>query len=1556
MASKVNSRFVAILACVLIILFGGVTLLAYVSITRSGDRYIRKGDEAMAAGDVKKAASFYERAVGKKGGRTKREWLEKWRGALLQTVPENPLDYSKAVQFHAGIERAIAELEPENAEQQLVYIEGWYRQIKTISNSRPVLEDFVAEVAKRIEELDPEDPKTKRIIGYRGLAMLDLMGRLPTSDEERAQSLSDLELAASDPANTEAGLGLARWHFTTAEIEQRAGRRADADASNLRGKEALDAFMAANPKHPEGMLQSFAARRAITLTKLTTVSERQAAMAAMRPEIVQLLDDLLALDPKEMTGPLLGFMRVLLPIAGDQELTAKYLALIERARSVYPDAADLMLVEGQALEDSGRPDDAITAYQRVVDLPPLPVSLDGLLLPIRQRMAVGAQVDACITQWDTLQDREAGRAALDRAKVFRDKLATLVDVTTEGELKKRDALIALAEGRFDVAVALLSSLRSTMQGDDPAILLPLAEALYRQGNMGESRLIYERLRADGYRAPSLMFRLAELYLVGLQDTVRAREVLTELLQNEPGNERAKEQIARIDVIEGNVTDATADPVLLTLVQAAELQSKGELGAARTLLAEQLKKTPKERRLFNLLIQLDIADNDRAAALERIKAAIAAAPEDQQLKQMEMMFSVTDPVEAGLKLIEQSGGTPLQRALSRFQLYNRHNKMTEARAAYRDAESIAPNDPAVIEIGFVVALEERDWEKARAFVARAAEQNLDQLNGALFQGRFELARGQSREAAATFKRAADKIPEKPDTWRWLGAAQVMSGDVQNAISSYQRALDARPSDIQIGKEYTRALMAVGRQRDALAAINPTTGLLRYGTGDSEAVGMWLDLEGLVGDREVAIERRRLILGRSPKDGANAESLARLQIVDNRFEDAAATIAIIEENKSIPALNIALLRGELAARSGDADAAVDGLRTFISGVPESERTSQMYTRSAELLARHERQPQAVELLTEGRKYQSKDRLEADRQLGDLLVRTGITGLGASERAMQMGDTARADEFAERGRNFLQQAGESYQSVIAAGADTAADGFAVSKRLAEVHAKLGDNRKADAVIQAMIDRMPADQRAAMENDREVLLLRSQFAKGANDVRRARELLDRACERYPSDPVVFVRRAMLNEEDESLFADVIADLDRALMLRPGMSEAWGLRFSYFKERGRLEEAFNQIRKGIESNPSDNSMKMVLVQQMLNEGRTSDAVAEAVGFARANMEDQDWLRIAADLCLKNGQYREASEFYYTLYTKEPESSELAGLVLDTLLLRRDQSINRAEVMNLLRVVESEPKRTRDNLMLRARARVFLGDQAKAAELAQQAFELCGEDTRELAGWFTQLTSVVGSQEFAYKLLGQLAGKGQLPPIIRVARFGDSHGAKPAAEQNAELAAIEKAIKPDDNLAWLEFSRLMVRVAYGQGRYEDLVTWGKRGLEISPTDGELNNNVAYVLVKHLNRASEALTFAERASAVNPSSSSVLDTLGTVYLKLDRYQDAERELTRAVQTAQGPEELLTANMHLAQALLKLGDVAGARRAATAAQTAFGSVPAQTQALYKAELDSLREAVK
>jgi len=1556
MATKVNSRFVAILASVLIILFGGVTVLAYISITRSGDRYIRKGDEAMAAGEVEKAASFYERAVGKKGGRTKREWLEKWRDALLQTTPKNPLDYAKAVQFHAGIERALAELEPTDAEQQLIYIEGWYKQIKTISNTRPVLEDFVAEVAKRVEELDPQDPRTKRIIGYRGLATLDLMGRLPTSEEERAQSLKDLELAASDPANTEAGLGVARWHFTVAEIEQRAGRRADSDASNQRGMAILDAFMAANPKHPEGMLQSFAARRAIALAKLPTVAERQSAIEKMRPEIVQLLDDLLEIEPSKINGPLLSFMRVLLPMAGDQELLSKYLALIERVRSLRPDAAELLLVEGQALEDAGRLEDAIAVYQRVADLPSLPVSLDGMVLPIRQRLAVGAQVDACITMWDTQQDPEAARAALERAKKYRDKLAMLVDVNTEFELIRRDALIALAERQFDVAVAKLSSLRATMQADDPSVLLPLAEALYRQGNVGEARLIYERLRADGYRAPSLMFRLSELYLVGLQDTVKAREVLTELLQNEPGNARAKEQLARIDVIEGNDTGAAADPGLVALVKAAELQSKGEVAEARSLLEQQLRKTPNDRRLFNLLVQLDIADGDRPKALERIKAAIAAAPEDQQLKQMEMMVSVSDPVEAGLKLIEQSGGTPLQRALGRFQLYNRHNKMAEARAAYRDAESIAPNDPTVIEIGFVVALEERDWEKARGLAARAAEQNLDQLNGALFQGRLEMARGQTREAAATFKRAADKIPEKPDTWRWLGAAQVMSGDVQNAINSYKRALDARPSDVQIGKEYTRALVSVGRQREALAAINPTTGLLRYGTGDTEAIGMWLDLEGLVGDRGVAIERRRQILARSPKDGANAESLARLQIVDGRFEDADATIKVIEANQLQPPLQVALLRAELLARSGDADGAATRLRAFIDSVPEAQRTSQMYTRSAELLARYERQPQAVELLTEGRKHQSKDRLEADRQLGDLLFRTGITGMAASERAMQMGDTARAEEFAERGRNFLMQAGEAYQSVIAAGADTAADGFAVSKRLAEVHAKLGDNRKADGVIQAMIDRLPADQRSAMENDREVLLLRAQFARGANDVRRARELLDRACERYPSDPTVFVRRAMLNEEDESMFADVIADLDRALMLRPGMTEAWGLRFSYFKKRGRLEEAFNQLRKGIENNPSDSSMKMVLVQQLIAEGRMSDAVGEAIAFARADLGNKEWLRTVADLCHRNGQYREASEFYYQLFADDTTNAELAALVLDSMLLRRDDRINRSEVVSFLRVVETDPLPTRDNLMLRARARVFLGEMPTAADLARQAFTLCGDDTRELAGWFTQLTSVVGSQEFAYQLLGQLATQGPLPPIIRVARFGDSHGSKPAAEQNAELALIEKAIKPDDNLAWLEFSRLMVRVAYQQGRYEDLVAWGKRGLEISPGDGELNNNVAYVLVKHLDRASEALPFAERAAAASASASSVLDTLGTVYLKLGRYQEAERQLTRAVQTAQGPEELLTANMHLGQALLKLGDAAGAKRAATAAQTAFRSVPAQTQALYKAELDSLSEAVK
>lgn len=107
-------------------------------------------------------------------------------------------------------------------------------------------------------------------------------------------------------------------------------------------------------------------------------------------------------------------------------------------------------------------------------------------------------------------------------------------------------------------------------------------------------------------------------------------------------------------------------------------------------------------------------------------------------------------------------------------------------------------------------------------------------------------------------------------------------------------------------------------------------------------------------------------------------------------------------------------------------------------------------------------------------------------------------------------------------------------------------------------------------------------------------------------------------------------------------------------------------------------------------------------------------------------------------------------------------------------------------------------------------------------------------------------------------------------------------------------------------------------RYGDAAEAYERVLELTPNNVFVMNNYAYLLADFLGRAEDALVFAKVAVERNPQNIDLLDTLGWVYFKLGQYRLAARNLEISLST----RESLSSNLHMAEVMLKLGDLDGA----------------------------------
>jgi Flp pilus assembly protein TadD len=125
-------------------------------------------------------------------------------------------------------------------------------------------------------------------------------------------------------------------------------------------------------------------------------------------------------------------------------------------------------------------------------------------------------------------------------------------------------------------------------------------------------------------------------------------------------------------------------------------------------------------------------------------------------------------------------------------------------------------------------------------------------------------------------------------------------------------------------------------------------------------------------------------------------------------------------------------------------------------------------------------------------------------------------------------------------------------------------------------------------------------------------------------------------------------------------------------------------------------------------------------------------------------------------------------------------------------------------------------------------------------------------------------------------------------------------------------------------------IALKRGRVEDSVEWLEQVLDEYPDDVAALNDLGYLWAdrgEHLNRA---LAMCRRAVAVEPANRAYRDSLAWALFKLDRPEEALREIELAVKDAEPDGELFE---HLGDIRQRVGDRDGARTAWQRAAEAY-----------------------
>jgi acyl-CoA-binding protein len=224
MAQKLNKKLVFVVGSLVLLLVLGGAVTLVLRYKYDAERHLRAGDQALAAGDFKKAADSYGRAVRKKPSNL--DFLAKFRNAVLQITPETESEARERYQALISSLATESRVARDDPARLRAYMEAVREQSEAFDavGTWKSFADRCDESMKSYPDGDPMALIAQLYRGYAGFRRIDSL-----NDSERAATVADLEAAlrAKDltPLERDLALGsLARMAVHERRVAGIAGR------------------------------------------------------------------------------------------------------------------------------------------------------------------------------------------------------------------------------------------------------------------------------------------------------------------------------------------------------------------------------------------------------------------------------------------------------------------------------------------------------------------------------------------------------------------------------------------------------------------------------------------------------------------------------------------------------------------------------------------------------------------------------------------------------------------------------------------------------------------------------------------------------------------------------------------------------------------------------------------------------------------------------------------------------------------------------------------------------------------------------------------------------------------------------------------------------------------------------------------------------------------------------------------------------------------------------------------------------------------------------------
>lgn len=1527
MASRVNTRFVIILAVVLLALVGVTAYVGSRAMLKSSEDLVKLGDDAMKAQDYEKAASMYGRAVNK--DQRNAAWIKRWIDAIEKLTPKTRQAYSDVYgsQYLTAL-RAMCDSDRTEPKVFERYLEERF-QLAILTGRLADWESFQKQIDEAMKSYQGSEDGKKRLLRFRGLATSGLMSVNPDLNEDALRAgLKSLDDALAVNANDwRSVLAASDLEVALAEIARKRDDQQGKNQMMTAARARLTKFAGDYPPAPNAkfrllVLDMADAARAYAEAKPSSKEPfpGPALLKARDDRMKEIVEGMRSMKAEDMDPRFTLNIAAAAMEAFPTEGVAIATEIIEKARQGNPkDVAELTIGEGLLAGSRGRNDEAEKLFRRVADMPDVPMSLQGVRLTSDRARALQLLSELYFGQWrDAAAAGDPNKADEVKAKqeAFRTKFEgvrnDLVARVGEADLNVMalDARLLLMKGDVQGARVKVTQYNDQSDRRNTSMLLLEGDILRRTGNFGGAKQVYARVfEIDPRNMDAIMGMVdIEQRMANVNEMVRW---LTMAAALQPKNESIEKMLKDARALAGQAAD---DPVMKAVAEAqGKVEGLGrDLPGAIKILQDALKQRAGEPRLSAVLANLLSANGQREEARQVIKDALAANPGDQRLKAMEKALASDDPMQAQLDMIGAAPGlSDLQKTLERFQVYTRFNKKEDAAKELDAAKKMAPEDRVVVEMLFVDAINRNDKAEIDRLSSLAEKKNLDQMDGMLFRARKEIVEKRFDDALKTLRDAVAKDRFNVLSWRLLGMVNFQKADYAAASDALKKAVEINNTDIPTIKTYMRSLILQNRYPEALD-IGRKSERLAGGESDFAELLLKLEAEAPGGDRARAIAARQSLLQRQPDNDQNKIELGKLLVNEKKFAEAKKLVDDFRAAKPMDPQGVELDAGLNAAQGRMADTKRI-FEEYVNKLPEGERTPTPYISCGRMLASIGQVDAAEAMLESGRKYQSPKDMVIDRELGDLMYNS-------------------------------QQYDKSitvYQRIL--DAKLPDDDMRVTKRVMEANLRLKKFAEVDKLLEA--------QGGEAKKDLAMLLLGAEAAAGQGQRDRARQLYDDAVRLFPKNPMVFLKRGDFNRADPALTKDARQDYEQMLRIDPANVIAMVRLGNLLREAGDIEGALQNFKKAVDAEPDDDQLRSAYIDLLMQRGKRDEAVSSVEQIVAMQPNNAAWLARGAELMMRLGRPDKASDYLKKVWGFRP-SPEVGLFYLNALL-----SMDPPDLVTAQEVLVNPATKTDEIVALRLAKARWYRLQRKMKEASDEvlsSYAMVDHAKRD------QAMQLVNGMEAIYpktpELLTALSALEQKKPFAQWTKFQVSmvRMRDPALRSSVVSDLRELGGSSQDSSLKARSWSVVGGTEYDAQQWESAVSSFRKGLEAEPNNAELNNNVAFTLATKLNKPDEALEFAEKAVKAAPNNSGFLDTLAAVHIGKKNWNKASEYLAQAISVASSDAERAPVFLHLARVQLEKGDKAGARRLLRQADDIVQAIP-QLRSAYETDVKDLGKAI-